>query len=404
MNPLDRRTAGADRNAPAVVSERSRELREEGAYAVLATAKQLEAQGRDIVHMEIGEPDFPTPSPIAMAGIRAIQEGHTRYNPPAGLPDLRRELAREAGIFRGMEIRPEQVVVAPGAKPILFLALVATIEPGDEVICPDPGFPSYEAAVRLAGGVPVFVPLDRRRGFDLNVDALAEVMSPRTRVILLNSPGNPTGGVLTAEALSRVADLAMGHGCWVISDEIYSKLLYAEVPVTPAALPGMAERTVIVDGFSKTYSMTGWRLGYGIVPQALVRPMERLLTHTVGCTATFTQMAGTAAISGSHAAVDDMGERFRRRRDAMVEGLNRIPGFHCHRPQGAFYAFPNVEGVGRDDGWLASYLLEEAGVALLPGNGFGANGAGHLRLSYAHSIDTIQKGLGRIRAAIEKLA
>lgn len=384
-------------------ARRIADLRPEGAYAVLAQAQSLEARGRDIIHLEIGEPDFASPSHVALSGIRAIAGGETRYNPPSGLPALRRALARDAGALRGMDIQPDQVVVAPGAKPILFLALLAIVEPGDEVICPDPGFPSYSVAVEVAGGTPVFVPLDREKGFDLDAAVLACRVSPRTRVIILNSPGNPTGGTLSADQLHQVADIAQENDCWVISDEIYSRLIYEPVPVTPAALPGMAGRTIIVDGFSKTYSMTGWRLGFGIMPEELATKMGMLLTHSVGCTATFTQIAGIDAIGGPQDGVEAMRNRFRARRDVMVEGLNRIPGFRCHTPQGAFYAFPDIEGVGRDADWLATYLLEEAGVALLPGTGFGANGAGHLRLSYANSMENIEKALGRIDRAVAKL-
>jgi aspartate/methionine/tyrosine aminotransferase len=385
------------------VAERIAGLKPEGAYKVLAKAKSLETQGRDIVHLEIGEPDFPTPSHISLSGIQAIAEGETRYNPSPGLPALRSSIAREAGAFRSMEIVPDQVVVAPGAKPILFLTMLALVEPGDEVVCPDPGFPSYGTAVEMAGGKPVFVPLDREKGFDLDAAALDRSVSPRTKVIILNSPGNPTGRILSAGSLEAVADIARENDCWVLSDEIYSRLTYEPAPVTVAVLPGMAERTIIVDGFSKTYAMTGWRLGFGIMPEFLAQIVGLLLTHSVGCTATFTQLAGADAINGPQNAVETMRKRFMDRRDAMVEGLNRIPGVRCQSPQGAFYAFPNVEGVGRDPEWLAAYLLEEAGVALLPGTDFGTNGNGHLRLCYANSLAAIQTALERICRAVERL-
>ncbi len=281
--------------------------------------------------------------------------------------------------------------------------MLALVEPGDEVVCPDQGFPSYVTAIEMAGGKPVFVPLNLEKGFDLDAAALARSVSPRTKVIVLNSPGNPTGGTLSTDSLETVADIARENDCWVLSDEIYARLTYEPGPVTVAVLSGMAERTIIVDGFSKTYAMTGWRLGFGIMPESLAYEVGLLLTHSVGCTATFTQIAGIDAITGPQHTVETMRERFRARRDIMVEGLNRISGVRCHRPRGAFYAFPNVEGLGRDAGWLAAYLLEEAGVALLPGTDFGANGNGHLRLSYANSMDAIQTALERINSAVERL-
>lgn len=384
-------------------AERISSLKAEGAYAVLAQAQALEAQGRDIIHLEIGEPDFPTLSHVSLAGIGAIAGGRTKYNPPSGLLDLRRALARDAGERRRTTFSPEQVTVAPGAKPILFLSLLALLEPGDEVICPDPGFPSYEAAITVAGGKPVYVPLEEASGFDLDLEAFRRSVTSRTKLIILNSPGNPTGGVLSTKTLEAVAETARQQDAWVMSDEIYGGLVYEEAAPSIVTLPGMADRTIIVDGFSKTYAMTGWRLGYGIMPEALARKMGLLLTHSVGCTATFTQLAGIAAIEGPRHDVLAMRETFRKRRDIMVDGLNGIPGFRCHRPKGAFYAFPNVEALGRPVEELASYLLEEAGVALLPGTGFGPNGRGHIRLSYANSIENIEKAVSRIAEAVEKL-
>jgi aspartate/methionine/tyrosine aminotransferase len=388
-------------------------LRAEGAYAILGRAQALEAQGREIIHLEIGQPDFETYGHVVLAGVRAIVSGKTRYNPPSGVPALRRALAEDAGRRRGIAFGPEQVVVAPGTKPLLFLPLLALLEPGDEVLYPDPGFPSYEAAIGLAGGRPVPVPLVEEAGYDLDLDALQAAVGPRTRLIILNSPGNPTGGVHPPETLARVAELALRHDLWVLSDEIYARLVYgdpghsgqdeARVP-TIAALPGMAERTIIADGFSKTYAMTGWRLGFGLMPASLAEKMDLLLTHSVGCTATFTQYAGLEAVLGPQDEVDRVVAEYRRRRDLMVEGLNAIPGVRCPVPRGAFYAFPNVAAFGRPSAELADLLLAEAGVALLPGTAFGRNGEGYLRLTYANSVENIQRARARMAATLASLA
>ena len=378
-------------------------LQPEGAYAVLARAQALEAQCREIIHLEIGQPDFETYSHVALAGIRAIATGQTRYNPPAGLPALRRALAEDASRRRGVEFRPEEVVVAPGTKPLLFLPLLALLEPGDEVIYPDPGFPSYGAAIGLVGATPVPVPLVAERGFDLDVEALEECLSPRTRLIILNSPGNPTGGVVSARSLERVARVARERDLWVLSDEIYARLVYDGDAPSIVALPGMRERTIVADGFSKTYAMTGWRLGFGLMPQALAEKLDLLLTHSVGCTATFTQYAGLEAILGPQDAVDAVAAEFRQRRDVMVNGLNGIPGVLCPMPKGAFYAFPDIRAFGRSAADLADYLLQEAGVAVLPGTAFGRHGEGHLRLSYANSMANIRRALERMGEALSAL-
>jgi aspartate aminotransferase len=378
-------------------------LRAEGAYAVLARAQALEAQGREIVHLEIGQPDFETYPHVALAGIRAIATGQTRYNPPSGLRALREALAEDAGRRRGVEFAPEQVVIAPGTKPLLLLPMLALLEPGDEVIYPDPGFPSYEAAIGLAGATPMPLPLAETRSFDLDLEALEARLSARTRMILLNSPSNPTGGVLSAETLARVAELARKRDLWILSDEIYARLVYEGEAPSILSLAGMAERTILADGFSKTYSMTGWRLGFGIMPSALAEKMDLLLTHSVGCTATFTQFAGLEAIRGPQDAVEAVVAEFRRRRDLMVAGLNAIPGVHCLMPRGAFYAFPNVQSFGQSSAELAELLLEEAGVAVLPGAAFGSHGEGYLRLSYANSAENIQEALGRMGETLAAL-
>jgi aspartate/methionine/tyrosine aminotransferase len=384
-------------------AQRIEHLQAEGAYAVLAKAQALEAQGREIIHLEIGQPDFDTYSNVALAGIRAIAGGQTRYNPPSGIGPLRQALAQDAGRRRGMELSPDQVVIAPGTKPLLFLPLVALVEAGDEVIYPDPGFPTYAAAIGLAGATPVPVPLLEDRGYDLDMDALEAAITPRTRMVLINSPGNPTGGVHPLATLERLAALAREHDLWLLSDEIYSRLVYEGEAPSIATLPGMADRTIIADGFSKTYAMTGWRLGFGIMPQPLADKMDLLLTHSVGCTATFTQYAGLEAVLGPQEPVDAVVAEYRRRRDLLVAGLNAIPGVRCPVPMGAFYAFPNVQAFGRSSNELADYLLESAGVALLSGTSFGSNGEGYLRLSYANSVENIERALDRVARALAAL-
>jgi len=385
------------------LAQRIAHLRAEGAYAALARAQALEAQGREIIHLEIGQPDFETYPHIALAGIRAVATGQTRYNPPAGIPALRQALAEDAGRRRGVHFTPEQVVIAPGSKPLILLPMLALLEPGDEVITPDPGFPSYEAAIGLVGAQPLPVPLVGERGFDLNLGAFDAALRPRTRLVILNSPGNPTGSILSPQTLAHVAAAACRHDLWVLSDEIYSRLVYEGQAPSIVSLPGMAERTIVADGFSKTYAMTGWRLGFGIMPPPLAEKLELLLTHSTGCTATFTQYAGLEAILGSQDAVEAVRAAFRRRRDLMVRGLNAIAGVRCPLPQGAFYVFPNVQAFGRSSVELADYLLEEAGVAVLPGTAFGRHGEGYLRLSYANSLPNIEKALERMAEALARL-
>ena len=387
-----------------VFADRVHHLAPEGAYYMLARAQALEATGREIIHLEIGQPDVPTFENVAQAGIRAIQEGHTRYNPPAGLPALREAIAEDVGRRRGIAVRPSQVVVGPGAKPALLFPTLALVRPGDEAIYPDPGFPTYSAMIGVAGGVPVPVPLREEENFSFDLMVFDRVVSDRTRLIILNSPSNPTGGVLPMPALERIADAAQRHDIWILSDEIYTRLVFDGVTVpTIASLPGMAERTVICDGFSKTYAMTGWRLGFGIMPEALAERVTLLLTHSIGCTATFTQYAGLEALTGPQDQVEAVVAKYQRRRDVLVDGLNAIPGLQCRRPQGAFYAFPNVSAFGRTSDWLADYLLEEAGVAVLPGTAFGEAGEGYLRLCFANSMQNIHIALERIAAALAKL-
>ncbi len=384
-------------------AERVKPLAAEGAYFMMARAQALEATGRKIIHLEIGQPDEPTFANIAQAGMRAIEQGCTRYTPSAGVGGLRQAIAEDAGRRRGMHFDAAQVVVGPGAKPALFFPTLALVQPGDEVMYPDPGFPTYLAMIQVAGGKPVPVPLREEADFSFDLEAFDRLVSDRTRLVILNSPGNPTGGVMGQATLEHVAAAAARHNCWVLSDEIYSRLVYGPPAPSLAALPGMAERTIICDGFSKTYAMTGWRLGYGIMPEKLAERVELLLTHSVGCTASFTQMAGVEAIRGPQDQVEAVVAEYQRRRDVLVAGLNAIPGVTCRNPQGAFYVFPNVSAFGRPANWLADYLLQEAGVAVLPGTAFGANGEGYLRLCFANSRENIRQALAQMGAALGKL-
>jgi aspartate/methionine/tyrosine aminotransferase len=384
-------------------TDRVHNLTLEGAYHMLARAQALEAQGREIIHLEIGQPDVPTFSNISEAASQAIHDGNTGYTPSAGIPALRQAIAEDAGRRRGMDIDPEQVVVCPGAKPALFFPTLALVSPGDEVIYPDPGFPTYQAMIDVTGGVPKPVPLKEENDFSFDLEALDGLISDRTRMIVINSPSNPTGGVMPLSALEHIAEISQRRDIWVLSDEIYSRLVYDAPAPSIAALPGMKERTIICDGFSKTYSMTGWRLGYGIMPRALAERVDLLLNHSVGCTANFTQHAGMEAIYGPQDQVEQVVSKYRQRRDVLIAGLNDIPGMSCRTPKGAFYAFPNVTDFGRSSDWLAEYILDEAGVALLSGTSFGQYGDGYLRLSFANSMENIQLALGKISAALGKL-
>jgi aspartate/methionine/tyrosine aminotransferase len=385
-------------------ADRVARLVPEGAYYMLEKAQALEACGREIIHLEIGQPDVPTFENISQAGVSAIQVGYTRYTPSAGMPALRQAIAEDASRRRGIPIEACQVVIGPGAKPALFFPTLALVRPGDEVLYPDPGFPTYAAMIEVAGGMPVPVPLSEEDDFSFDLRALDRLVSDRTRMIVLNSPSNPTGGVMSPSDLEHIAALAMDRNIWVLSDEIYSRLVYDSPAPSIAALPGMEERTIICDGFSKTYAMTGWRLGYGIMPPALAERVELLLTHSVGCTASFTQVAGIEAINGPQDQAEEVVNEYRRRRDVLISGLNAIPGVRCRTPQGAFYAFPNVTAFGRSSDWLAEYLLEEAGVALLPGTSFGKYGEGYLRLCFANSMENIQRALEQMKVALDKIA
>lgn len=381
---------------------RTGHLKQEGAYQVLARAQELEATGRQIIHLEIGQPDFETFDNIRLAGMRAIAEGQTRYTPPIGMKSLREQIALDAGTRHGLQFHPDQVVVSPGAKPNLFFPVLALIEPGDEVLYPDPGFPTYEAMIRVAGGIPIPVPLKEENNFSFDLEAFHHLVNPRTKLVILNSPSNPTGGVMPRVDLEEIAETAQKLNFWIMSDEIYARVAYdnASVP-SIASLPGMMERTIIVDGFSKTYAMTGWRLGYGIMPKDLAQVVQLLLTHSVGCTAQFVQVAGIEALTGPQEQVLAAVADYQNRRDVIVEGLNAIPGVSCQRPQGAFYAFPNVKAFGISSSELADLILEKANVAVLPGSSFGKFGEGYLRLTYSNSIENIKRAVAEIKAVLE---
>jgi aspartate aminotransferase len=379
-------------------ADRMTQLGTETAFEVLAKARALEAKGRTIVHLEIGEPDFDTPASIRQAAIRAIEEGFTHYGPSAGLPEVREAIAQYISKDRGLPVAPEQVVVTPGGKPVLTFAVLACVNPGDEVIVPNPGFPIYESAVRFAGGTPVSLALREDRSFRFGAADVEKLLTPRTRMLVLNSPHNPTGSVLEPKDLDEIATLLRERDIFVLSDEIYSKILYEGTHETIATRPGMAERTIILDGFSKTYAMTGWRLGYGVMNPTLAKHVARLATNVYSCATTFVQRAAPTALLGPQDDVHAMVAEFRRRREAIVEGLNAIPGIKCAKPAGAFYVFPNVVGLGMKSSQIEGALLEEAGVAALSGTAFGSNGEGYIRFSYANSIENIREGLKRFEA------
>ncbi|HMH51335.1 MAG TPA: pyridoxal phosphate-dependent aminotransferase [Candidatus Acidoferrum sp.] len=385
------------------VATRMSRLGTESAFEVLARAKALERAGRDIIHLEIGEPDFDTPAHIREAAKRALDEGATHYGPAAGLPELREAIAKHVGLTRGVPVSPEEVVVTPGGKPIMFFTILALVNAGDEVIHPNPGFPIYESVVNFVGGVPVPIPLREESGFGFDMDEFERRLSPRTRLIIVNSPQNPTGGVLDRPQLERIARVAVERGITILTDEIYREFLYEGEFVSLLGFPGVRERAVLLDGFSKTYAMTGWRLGYGVMPVPLAEHVTRLMVNSASCTASFVQLAGIAALEGDQTPVTQMVDAFRRRRDLVVDGLNSLPGVTCIRPRGAFYAFPNVTRLGRPSGEIAERLLNEAGVALLPGTAFGAHGEGYLRLSYANSEANLRAALDRMRPVLAKI-
>ena len=368
----------------------------ETAFEVLVRARALEARGRSIIHLEIGEPDFKTPRHIIEAAKQALDEGWTHYGPTQGLPELREAIAETVSRTRGIAVKPERVCVVPGGKPIIFFPMLALLEPGDEVIYPNPAFPIYESMINYCGATPIPLPLLEERGFSFDLNLFRDCLSARTKMVILNSPANPTGGVTRAEDIEAIADLLRERDVIVLSDEIYSRMSYGRAPVSIASLPGMLDKTIILDGFSKTYAMTGWRIGYGVLPEFLVDAVNKLMVNSNSCTAGFTQRAALAALLGSQEPSEAMFAEFRRRRDVFVAALNQVPGLRCAMPEGAFYAFPNITGTGWKSKALADALLERAGVACLSGTAFGAYGEGYVRFSYANSTENLMEAVGRI--------
>ncbi|HYQ96283.1 MAG TPA: pyridoxal phosphate-dependent aminotransferase [Candidatus Eisenbacteria bacterium] len=381
-------------------ADRMNQLGTETAFEVLAKARALEAQGRSIVHLEIGEPDFDTPAPIRAAAARALEEGFTHYGPSAGLPEVREAIATFISKDRGLPATADQVVVTPGGKPVLTFAIMACVNPGDEVIVPDPGFPIYESVVRFLGATPVPMVLREDRGFRFGAADLEPLLTPKTRMVVLNSPHNPTGSVLTPNDLDEIAALLREREIFVLSDEIYSKILYEGVHESIATRPGMTEKTILLDGFSKTYAMTGWRLGYGVMNPTLAKHVARLATNVYSCATSFVQRAAITALDGSQEPIRAMIAEFHRRRDEIVTGLNAIPGLRCLKPSGAFYVFPNIQALHMKSADVERMFLEEAGVAALSGTAFGPRGEGYIRLSYANSIENIREALRRIGALV----
>lgn len=385
------------------LASRMNNLGTETAFEVLVKARALEAQGREIIHLEVGEPDFATPENIVNAAIDALHKGATKYTPSAGINELREAIATHVSRTRGVRVTPAQVVVTPGAKPIMFYVMLALVDAGDEVVTPNPGFPIYESMIRFTGGIPKFYRLREENQFRFDPDEFLSLVSAKTKLIILNSPHNPTGGVLTESDLAVIARAATERDIPVLADEIYWRMLYEGKHHSILQFPGMAERTILLDGFSKTYAMTGWRLGFGVMNETLAPHITRLMTNSNSCTAAMIQWAGVQALNGDQIAVAHMVEAFLGRRDAIVEGLNEIPGIRCQRPHGAFYVFPNVSQIGWSSKKLADYILNEAGVACLSGTAFGEYGEGYLRFSYANSLENIRKALERIHAAVVKI-
>jgi len=384
------------------IAERISRLGTETAFEVLVKARALEAKGKSVVHLEIGEPDFDTPPNIIQAAKDALDKGFTHYGPAAGLPETRQAIADYINRTRGYDLwKPEEIVVTPGGKPIMFFGMMACIDEGDEVIYPNPGFPIYESVINFLKAKPVPLPLREEKEFRFDVADLEARITPKTRMVILNTPQNPTGGILTREDLAQIAELAIRHNLIVLSDEIYSQVTYGDFKHTSISeFDGMKERTMILDGFSKTFAMTGWRMGYGAFPEHIAKVVAKLQTNVTSCTSSFTQIAGIEALSDRTLPyVSDFLKEFERRRDIIVDGLNAIPGFRCHKPHGAFYVFPNITGTGMTSQEAADFFLYEAGVACLSGTAFGAHGEGFIRFSYANSVEKIQEALKRIEAA-----
>ena len=378
-------------------------LETETAFEVLAKAKALEKQGKNIVHLEIGEPDFDTPQSIKDAAAKALKDGYTHYSPSAGLPEFREVIAQYVSKTRRIKAEADEVVVTPGAKPIMFFSIFALVNPGEEVLYPNPGFPVYESLINFVEGKPVPIPLLEKNDFRLDPEYIREHITKKTKMIILNYPENPTGGIVTRDDLKVIADcIADRDDVFVLADEIYSRIIYEGKHESIASLPGMKDKTILLDGFSKTYAMTGWRLGYGVMRKDIAQKIAQLMTNSNSCTSTFTQIAGMEALRGSQAEVEKMISEFKKRREVIVSGLNRIKGITCKKPPGAFYAFPNISGTGMNSRKLGDHLLYNAGVAVLPGTSFGKYGEGYLRLSFANSVENIKKALDRIEKAVNK--
>ena len=386
------------------LAERMGRLGTETAFEVLAKARILEVEGKDVIHLEIGEPDFETPGNIIEAGQQALGNGYTHYGPSPGLTEVRERIAQEVSETRGISVTGDNIVVTPGAKPIMFFAMLALVDEGDEVLYPNPGFPIYESMIEFVGGIPVPMKLLASRDFNVDVDEVASQITPRTKLMVLNSPNNPCGSVIERAELEALADLAREHDILVLSDEIYRRFLYEGEHYSPASFPGMRERTIILDGFSKTYAMTGWRIGYGVMPIELVEPISRLCTNSISCTAAFTQIASMEALDGPQDEAHRIVAEFKKRRDLFVEGLNQVPGIDCAMPKGAFYAFPNVEGTGMSSRDFADRLLQDHGVAALAGESFGEYGTGCIRFSFANSAENIGRALERIEKLVATAA
>ncbi|RJS80410.1 pyridoxal phosphate-dependent aminotransferase [Candidatus Bathyarchaeota archaeon] len=387
-----------------IFADRMKNLGTETAFEVLAKAKALEKKGRDIVHLEIGEPDFDTAKNIKDAAVKALYDGYTHYVQAAGIPELREAIAEYISKTRKIDVDPEEVVVTPGAKPIMFFAILACVNPGEEVLYQNPGYPIFESLINFVEAKPVPIPLKEENDFRIDHEYVKEKITKKTKMIIINSPQNPTGGILTREDLKLIADcIANRDDVLVFSDEIYSRIIYEGEHESIASLPGMKDKTILLDGFSKTYAMTGWRLGYGVMRKDIAEKVTKLMINSNSCTCAFVQMAGVEALRGPQHSVREMVEEFKRRREVIISGLNDIEKIRCKKPRGAFYAFPNISETGMTSDEFADYLLNEAGVAVLPGTSFGKYGEGYLRLSFATSTENIKKALTRIEEAVKKL-
>lgn len=384
-------------------ADRMSRLGTETAFEVLAKAKALEADGKNIIHLEIGEPDFNTPENVVEAGVRSLRAGRTHYTPAAGIPELRKAIVQDVKKWRGVETNPDRVVVTPGAKPIMYFVIIALVQEGDEVIYPNPGFPIYESVIEFAGAKAVPLPLKEEKGFSFDIADLQALVSDKTRLIIINTPANPTGGILSKNDIKAIADIARERNIMVLSDEVYKNIIYEGEHASIMAEPGMEDLTILLDGFSKTYSMTGWRLGFGVMKEALAEKVVQLMINSNSCTATFVQDAGVEALTGPQHECDRMVREFSKRREVIVNGLNKLPGVSCIMPKGAFYVFPNVKQVPISSRELAARILNEGHVAALSGTAFGKHGDGYLRLSYANSIANIEEGLNRIHKVVNSI-